>query len=103
MSHVASGTGPSIAAGDLNTSMWSSSYVSLLRDSGLKDSRRGFGILPTWLTRRPIVALVPQDYCLVSLEFVVNNCIIGAAFGSDHLALIVDLSMPRTKSRTTPE
>ena len=41
-------TGPIMVVGDLNATMWSAPYRSLIDSTGLRNARRGFGILPSW-------------------------------------------------------
>src|SRR5262249_52894431 len=40
--------GPVVLLGDLNTTSWSPYFDDLLHESGLVDSRRGFGVQATW-------------------------------------------------------
>jgi endonuclease/exonuclease/phosphatase (EEP) superfamily protein YafD len=84
---------PTVLIGDLNSTMWSPYFSRLLRDSGLKNARQGFGVLPTWPMFLPPM-IIPIDHCLVSDEVFVVNCRTGSRIGSDHLPLIVDLALP---------
>ncbi|MCI0666373.1 MAG: endonuclease/exonuclease/phosphatase family protein, partial [Acidobacteria bacterium] len=59
--------GPKILIGDLNVTMWSPYYSRFIERSGLVDARKGFGLLPTWSTFRPLVK-IPIDHCLVSRD-----------------------------------
>lgn len=75
--------------GDLNTTSWSPYFQDLLSDSGLADSRRGFGVLGSWPALwRPL--RIPIDHCLVSADVAVADRRIGPAVGSDHRAVLVD-------------
>ncbi len=95
---------PVILAGDLNLSMWSPYYRRLVNKTGLVNTRKGFGILPSWPTPgtygRDIPALllklmsIPIDHCLVSPALGVAHIHIGSPTGSDHLPVIVDLTIP---------
>jgi endonuclease/exonuclease/phosphatase (EEP) superfamily protein YafD len=85
---------PLVLVGDLNTTMWSPHFTRLLEDLHLNDARRGFGLRPSWPTFLPPPARIPIDHCLVSPEVSVTDCRLGPSFGSDHLPLIVDLSLP---------
>ena len=87
-------TDPVIVIGDLNITMWSPYYKRLEAASGLRNSRAGFGILPSWSPRSWLPWLsIPIDHCLVSPELVVLKTHIGRKVGSDHLPLIVDLAV----------
>jgi endonuclease/exonuclease/phosphatase (EEP) superfamily protein YafD len=91
--------GPVIIAGDLNTSAWSPHFRTLLDRSGLRDSRRGFGIHATWPVFMKFF-YTPIDHVLVSDEISVHDRTIGPELGSDHLPVCVDISIsPR---RCTP-
>ncbi len=90
---------PKLIIGDLNTTMWSRNYTRFVRDSGLKNARRGFGILPTWPTYFPPM-YIPIDHCLVSPDITVVDMRTGNDVGSDHLPLIVDLSLTSTNLPT---
>jgi endonuclease/exonuclease/phosphatase (EEP) superfamily protein YafD len=81
---------PKLLVGDFNTSPWSPYYERLVRDTNLRDARKGFGLLPTWPADLPWVAL-PIDHCLVSPELTVVRMRTGPNIGSDHFPLIIDL------------
>ncbi|MEM9266293.1 MAG: endonuclease/exonuclease/phosphatase family protein [Cyanobacteria bacterium P01_F01_bin.13] len=96
-------TDPIVLLGDLNVTMWSPYYQDLIHKTGLKNSRQGFGIQPSWPTNtyhyglqnvpqtllRPLQ--IPIDHCLVSPEITVTGIHTGAETGSDHLPVIADL------------
>lgn len=82
--------GAKILLGDLNITTWSSDYHKLEQDTGLKNARNGFGILPTWPTQIPLL-MIPIDHILVSEEFNVQQVYTGSEIGSDHLPLIAEL------------
>ncbi|MGK7922359.1 MAG: endonuclease/exonuclease/phosphatase family protein [Trichodesmium sp.] len=96
---------PVILAGDLNTTMWSPYYQKLERETGLRNSRLGFGILPTWSAKKDGNSIVfdilyrffqiPIDHCLITSEIKVVNvetkANLSSELGSDHIPLITDL------------
>lgn len=83
---------PHLVIGDLNTTMWSPYYQQFIRDSGLKNTRSGFGIQPTWPVFFPIL-WIPIDHCLVSSHFQVISNRIGKDIGSDHYPVIAELEL----------
>ncbi|MGL6338194.1 MAG: endonuclease/exonuclease/phosphatase family protein, partial [Waterburya sp.] len=68
-----------IITGDLNVSMWSPFYRSLIKRSGLHNARQGFGILPTQSGISPQFAILsaPIDHCLISSDIQVKNFRLG--------------------------
>ncbi|SMF03940.1 Uncharacterized conserved protein YafD, endonuclease/exonuclease/phosphatase (EEP) superfamily [Alteromonadaceae bacterium Bs31] len=96
LSHVAKEaekiSGPFILAGDLNTTMWSSHYSQLEKNGKLRNVRRGFGINATWPSGLGILG-IPIDHVLISDEIRVVDVRVGASVGSDHLPLIIELSI----------
>jgi len=84
---------PTIIIGDFNTTPWSPLFRKLIKDSGLRDSRLGFGIMPTWPTFVPAFMRIPIDHALVSSDITVNNRFIGDSKASDHLPIILDISI----------
>lgn len=93
---------PTIVIGDLNITMWSPYYQRLRRQTGLKNVRDGFGLLPSWPTGKlygplpewlmPLFA-IPIDHGLVSSELAVANVEVGPNIGSDHRPVVIDLSL----------
>lgn len=85
-----------IVVGDLNVSMWSPFYRSLIDKSGLHNARQGFGILPTQSVVAPQFAILsaPIDHCLVSPDIQIGNFRLGQNIGSDHLPIISELLVP---------
>ncbi|MGJ8677842.1 MAG: endonuclease/exonuclease/phosphatase family protein [Akkermansiaceae bacterium] len=92
--------GPLILAGDLNTTMWSSHYDQLEKNGGLRNVRRGFGIHATWPSQLGFLG-IPIDHVLISEEIKVVDMKVGASVGSDHLPLIIELSIIENVSPST--
>ena len=87
---------PVILAGDFNLTMWSPYYRRLIKGTGFKNVRQGFGIFPSWPARSlfPLstqLFFIPIDHCLVSPEIQVKSIHLGNNAGSDHFPLISDL------------
>ena len=81
---------PVILAGDLNTTPWNYYFKKLLRQSGLKDSSRGYGIQPTWPNNNPLLR-IPIDHLLHSSDIRIVDRYTGGDVSSDHYPVIVDL------------
>ncbi|MEM9091133.1 MAG: endonuclease/exonuclease/phosphatase family protein [Cyanobacteria bacterium P01_F01_bin.53] len=95
---------PVLLIGDFNVTMWSPHYRSLVHQTNLKNTRKGFGTLPTWpvnLSRyfTPTLGFlerfiqIPIDQCLVSPSLSVTGMHTGDNLGSDHLPIVIDLSL----------
>jgi endonuclease/exonuclease/phosphatase (EEP) superfamily protein YafD len=83
--------GPVLVLGDLNATPWSHHFRRLVRETGLRDSTRGFGLQPTWPTDMLRPLRIPIDHCLVSEDLVVIDRRTGPDIGSDHLPLIIEI------------
>ncbi len=84
---------PGVLIGDMNISPWSPYFYDLLRTSGLKDSRYGFGIQASWPTYVPPF-LIPLDHCLVHPSIQVLDRRVGPNIGSDHYPVLIKLAVP---------
>ena len=94
-------SGKRLLIGDLNTTMWSPYFTGLLKESGLRDARRGFGLMPSWPVPLPAFLQLPIDHCLVSDDLSVKGIRPGGRTGSDHRPLIVDLNFETTEFRAS--
>lgn len=85
---------PKIVAGDFNTTPFSPYFSDLLRDAGLRDGRRPFGLHVTW-PMWPVPLWIPIDHCLVSDSVNVTRVATGTSTGSDHLPVECSFSLVR--------
>lgn len=81
-----------VLIGDLNISPWSPFFGDLKKITGLRDARKGFGLLPTWPEFLPFMK-IPIDHCLISERVRVRDIRRGSSFGSDHAPIVVDLQI----------
>jgi endonuclease/exonuclease/phosphatase (EEP) superfamily protein YafD len=93
---------PTVLAGDLNATSWSPFFRGLVADSGLRDSRIGFGVQPSWPSRSTTIG-IPIDHVLVSSEMTVERRAVGPDIGSDHRPVIIDLRVPTVATREAGE
>jgi len=93
---------PKIVIGDFNITMWSPYYQRFIRQTGLKNVRDGFGILPSWPTSAtygPVpgwmagLLAIPIDHGLLSPELTVTDVQVGPNVGSDHRPVVIDLRL----------
>ena len=89
---INSETTPCILVGDMNCTPSSRYLAKLIDKADLRDSRKGFGVQPSWPTFAVPLA-VPIDHVLVSDTIHVHDRFIGASGGSDHWPVIVELSV----------
>lgn len=82
-----------LLCGDLNTNSWCHPLRGLVKSAGLMDSRRGRGFQLSWpTTNRSPIPLLGIDHCFVR-GLQVTERSVGAAFGSDHFPILVDMSL----------
>ncbi|MEE9232851.1 MAG: endonuclease/exonuclease/phosphatase family protein [Nitrospirales bacterium] len=89
---IATHEGPMVLMGDLNLTPWSPFFQNLLVETGLQDSRNGYGIQPTWPSTFPPL-WIPIDHILLSSDVVVHNRQVGPYIGSDHYPVVVEFSV----------
>lgn len=82
---------PVIVMGDFNSTPWSPVFKNFLDESGLKDSRLGFGMTPTWHAHNLLFKL-PIDHALVSPGIEVQEFKSTEAIDSDHLGILLRVS-----------
>lgn len=84
--------GAVLLTGDFNTTVWNHHYQALEGSTGLRNTRRGFGVQPTWPTFMPF-AMIPIDHALASDEIGVVDTRTAPHIGSDHLPLILEFTV----------
>ncbi len=101
-----------LVLGDLNVTLWSGLYRQMIQQTGLYNSRQGFGILPSWPNRysgwhgpallrkvlNPLPApfkRLPIDHCLLGQKLFTQNMrvIDELDWGSDHFPLWIELRL----------
>ena len=82
-----------IMVGDFNMTSWCDEYRFLLKTWRLNDSRKGYGIQPTWPTWCPLL-WVPIDHCFISDDIAILDRRVGPDVGSDHYPVCVELGIP---------
>ncbi|HEX4019396.1 MAG TPA: endonuclease/exonuclease/phosphatase family protein [Frankiaceae bacterium] len=85
---------PVIAAGDFNSSRWDGAFHDLLGGPRhLADASTGRGYFATWPSGRSYPPLLPLDHMLVSTGIGVRHFTVLGAVGSDHRAIVADLTV----------
>jgi endonuclease/exonuclease/phosphatase (EEP) superfamily protein YafD len=79
-----------IVMGDLNNTPFSPSFKTLLKETGLHNSRQGQGLYPTWPAALPML-WIPIDHILLSDSLRIHAMRVGPYIGSDHLPLIAEV------------
>ncbi len=98
LARIASETrGAVMLLGDLNSTSWGSYFNRLVYDANLSDSRKGYGLQPSFPARDLILGqflyLTPIDHILISSEILVLDRSLGPYVGSDHYPVVVDFSI----------
>ncbi|GAB4411507.1 MAG: hypothetical protein OHK0039_16690 [Bacteroidia bacterium] len=82
-----------LIVGDLNTTSFSPVFGQLLRATGLRDSRQGYGVQSTFPSRWVPLGIT-LDHVLHSPGMAVADRSVGPALGSDHRPVSVRLRLP---------
>lgn len=84
---------PTIVLGDLNATMWSPQFAELIRKTGLRNARKGFGIFPSCGAYLEYTSLwaSPYDHCLVNRHVNVSRFWTGPNLKSDHYPILSEL------------
>jgi endonuclease/exonuclease/phosphatase (EEP) superfamily protein YafD len=80
---------PTVLAGDLNATPWSSAFSGLAQH-GL---RRASGLAPTWPAALHGLLGIPIDHVLVTAHWAVVSRQVGPDLGSDHLPVLLRLAL----------
>ena len=83
---------PTIIVGDFNITPWSPYFNDFIQRSELLDTRKGLGVYPTW-PKQIFPLMIPIDHGLVSSDIKLHSFNRGPNFGSDHLPLILNVSI----------
>jgi endonuclease/exonuclease/phosphatase (EEP) superfamily protein YafD len=92
--------GPFMLVGDFNLTPWSPAFDRLIAASGLEDTARGRGLIPTWPTQFPPLGM-RIDHCFASPEWRAIEVRRGASIGSDHFPVIYDLALTDATNRVS--
>lgn len=82
-----------VVIGDLNASYWSRPFRRLIAETDLRDSSLGFGHQGSFPANLPAPCRIGIDHVLISPAIRVDSRALGRATGSDHLPVVVDLSL----------
>lgn len=87
---IAGVRGSKIVVGDMNTTDGSPHFRDFLAETGLRDSRLGFGRQASW----PVASFyrIAIDHAFVSSDLAVTSRELGPPIGSDHRPLLLELA-----------
>lgn len=92
LANYVNGKTHTLVIGDFNATPWSPYVKELLKETGLIDSRLNRGLIPTWHAHS-IVFHLPIDLALLTPDLAVNNFYASKALYSDHLPIVLELSI----------
>lgn len=81
-----------IVIGDLNITSLSYYFKRFAKAMNVYDSRKGFGVQPTWPAMLPVL-LIPIDHILVSKNVAVLERKTGPDIGSDHYPVYIEVGL----------
>ena len=81
---------PAFVVGDLNMTPFTTTFDRFLEESGLTNTRQGWGYLPTWGLLSPWSLRLPIDHILASPDIQVMKAKVGPDIGSDHCPLVME-------------
>lgn len=93
--------GSRLVVGDLNRADGSPYFWAFVRDTGLRDSRFGFGRQASWPTWSPYRIAI--DHAFVSDDLVVIDRRLGPDVGSDHFPVLIELAPTDRDRRASAE
>jgi len=96
------GDRPLILLGDLNVTPWNYYFKKLLRETGLVNSAKGYGVQPTW-PNFSMLCRIPIDHCLHSPGIITCHREIGPDVGSDHYPVIIDFAISESPAESSQE
>ncbi|MBT6282073.1 MAG: endonuclease/exonuclease/phosphatase family protein [Phycisphaerae bacterium] len=85
-----------IVIGDLNTTMWSTTYIDFVNTCNLSNLRQGRGVLPSWSRIIPWISAIPIDHCLVGKGLEGMSFKLLPIEGSDHCAMHAVVQVAKT-------
>ena len=91
--------GALLLVGDLNSSNWSPWFRRILREGGMRDTRRGYGTLSSWWPLDFPILRFPIDHVLVKGPVRLGDLRRGPGVGSDHRPLIAEVELGGRRGR----
>lgn len=86
-----------VVIGDLNTTMWSKTYIDFVDTCDLSNLRQGRGVLPSWSRIIPWISAIPIDHCLVGSGLEGTRFRLFPIKGSDHRAIQAVIQVAMTQ------